>query len=136
MVGSARRCGCGRHLARYATTTTPSRAGSPTSRAESPTAPLTAPRQGMNAALCPFAWCSGVDGLVLHDPALKSRIYPERVDADSDQGQQEPFDPLAEQSPCRTGETQAVTVQHRVFGLPPIGHHHSPRVADPECEHS
>src|SRR5699024_12038901 len=126
MVGSARRCGCGRHLARYATTTTPSRAGSPTSRAESPTAPLTAPRQGMNAALCPFAWCSGVAGLVLHDPALKSRIYPERVDADGDQGQQEPFDPLAEQSPRRTGGPQEATVQDCVSALPPIGPHNRP----------
>src|SRR5699024_2008454 len=111
MVGSARRCGCGRHLARYATTTTPSRAESPTSRAESPTsraesppAPVTAPIQGVSSAPCPFAWSSGADGLVPHDPPLKSRIYPERVDADGAQGQQDPFDPLAEQPPRRTGE--------------------------------
>lgn len=69
---------------------------------------------------------------MLDDPLLQAWVDPERVDAEGDDAQQEPLDPVAEQARRAAGEAESLTVDIGVLRLPPVGHHDCPRVADPE----
>ena len=58
--------------------------------------------------------------LVLHDPLGQLWPHPEGVDAERDNDQEEPLDPVAEQARCGAGEAQSAAVEVGVLCLPAV----------------
>lgn len=69
---------------------------------------------------------------VLSFPFPQSNPEPEAVNAQGDDGQQQPLDPIAKQLQGGPVKIKTVTVHHRVLGLPAIHHAKSPGIADSE----
>lgn len=60
---------------------------------------------------------------------------PESIDPHSDDRQQEPFDPVAEQLHGRAVKRQPVSVDHGMLCFPAIDHAKRPRETDPDRTH-
>lgn len=72
---------------------------------------------------------------VLGFPLAQSDTQPEAVNAQCNDRQQKPFDPVAEQLDGLSVEYQAATIHNGVFGFPVIHHTKRPGVTDSQCEH-
>ena len=55
-------------------------------------------------------------------PFFQFDADPETVYAESDDGQQQPKDPLAEKLRCRTIKFETLTIDNRMFRFPMINH--------------
>lgn len=71
---------------------------------------------------------------MLHDPLGEAWDDPEGVDADGDDHQRPPLDPVAKQPPSAAVERQSMTVDVGVLGSPSVPHHDCPWRADAERE--
>ena len=69
---------------------------------------------------------------MLRDPFFQFDRDPEAVNADRDDRQKEPFDPVAEKLNCFSVESQASALYNGVFDLPVVEHAVSPRQANAE----
>lgn len=73
---------------------------------------------------------------MLDDPLGEARRDPEAVDTESDDAEQELFDPVAEQGCPRSGEADAVTSDQGVLRPPAIPHADGPRSTEAQCDDS
>ena len=69
---------------------------------------------------------------MLCDPFFQFDRDPEAVNADRDDCQKEPFDPVAEKLNCFSVESQASALYNGVFDFPVVEHAVSPRQANAE----
>ena len=67
---------------------------------------------------------------VLHEPLFHVDAEPESVDAQRDDGEEEPLDVIAEKLSARAVEYQTVTVNECMLGDPFFLHADRPRSAD------
>ena len=67
---------------------------------------------------------------VLKNPFLHLDSYPETVNSEGDDGEQNPFDPVAEKLQRRAVERKAPALYNRVFSFPSLYHAYGPGRAD------
>ena len=66
-------------------------------------------------------------------PFLDSNGHPEGINAERDQAEQQPLDPVSKQLHGRPVEVHSVTIDDGVFGFPAVDHADGPRCTDAQC---
>ena len=69
-------------------------------------------------------------------PLLQLDAHPKTIDAKGDDGQQQPFDPVSEETDRCPVKIKPLPVDHGMFCFPAVDHRIGPGQANAKCQYS